>query len=130
MVAAKNASSNADEYEDGRSVQSYLEQFWPWYMTEFEKGCYTLGMRRAKAEANPDLEWSKRVIAEWEKITDTEQRAVLAQGFYSFQERVRRRIWDEFHAGVLHVNRCPQCHRVVRTPSAQQCFWCGHDWHG
>ena len=27
------------------------------------------------------------------------------------------------------VNRCPACNRVVRTPEAKQCFWCGHDWH-
>jgi hypothetical protein len=26
-------------------------------------------------------------------------------------------------------NRCPACHRLVRTPKARQCLWCGNDWH-
>jgi hypothetical protein len=122
-------TSNADDYDDERAVHSYFGQFWDWYMTAFEMSCYLLGMRRAKAEADPDDEWSERVLAEWEKITNAEERAALAQGFYSYRERIRRRILDEFRAGVLRVNRCPQCHRVVRTPAARQCFWCGHDWH-
>ena len=25
-------------------------------------------------------------------------------------------------------NRCPKCERLVRTPSARQCLWCGHNW--
>jgi rRNA maturation endonuclease Nob1 len=27
------------------------------------------------------------------------------------------------------INRCPACKRIVRTPRAQHCLWCGHDWH-
>lgn len=33
------------------------------------------------------------------------------------------------HAARICVNRCPLCARVVRTPRARQCLWCGHDWH-
>lgn len=29
----------------------------------------------------------------------------------------------------LPLNRCPKCARLVRTPIAKQCLWCGHDWH-
>jgi hypothetical protein len=39
-----------------------------------------------------------------------------------------RRILGE-HTATHRINRCPRCHRVVRTPLARQCFWCGHDWH-
>lgn len=30
--------------------------------------------------------------------------------------------------GGVEVNRCPSCNRVVRTPVARLCLWCGHDW--
>lgn len=26
------------------------------------------------------------------------------------------------------VNRCPNCDRLVRTPKAKLCLWCGHNW--
>ena len=29
----------------------------------------------------------------------------------------------------IHENRCLRCHRLLRTPVARQCLWCGHDWH-
>ena len=28
----------------------------------------------------------------------------------------------------LSVNRCPNCHRVVRTPKTKVCMWCSHNW--
>jgi hypothetical protein len=129
MVIARSASSNPDDYDDDQAVQTYLDRHWAWYMTEFEKRCYDLGMRLAKASTRPRDDWSKRVIAEWQKTANAEQRAALAQGFTAFAARTRRRIMDDINARVLRVNRCPQCHRVVRTPTAQQCFWYGHDWH-
>src|SRR5262245_25683244 len=27
------------------------------------------------------------------------------------------------------VHRCRACQRVLRSSKAQQCFWCGADWH-
>lgn len=29
-----------------------------------------------------------------------------------------------------HTKHCPNCAKVLRTPQAQQCFHCGHSWHG
>lgn len=55
--------------------------------------------------------------------------AALADGVEAFRKRVRDRVLCE-HARKIRVNRCPACERVVRTPLAQQCLWCGHDWHG
>ena len=40
------------------------------------------------------------------------------------------RIAHEIETGAVVVNRCPACGRVVQTPAAKQCLWCGHGWHG
>jgi hypothetical protein len=53
----------------------------------------------------------------------------LADGVEVFRRRVCRRVLAERGAEVF-VNRCPTCRRVVRTPQARQCLWCGFDWHG
>ena len=54
--------------------------------------------------------------------------ALLADGHDAFQMRVRTRILAE-HSAEIFLNRCPNCHRLVRTPLAKQCLWCGYDWH-
>jgi len=28
----------------------------------------------------------------------------------------------------VFVNCCPKCERLVRTPKAKLCLWCGHNW--
>jgi uncharacterized OB-fold protein len=33
------------------------------------------------------------------------------------------------HANEIVINRCPACGRIVATPKARQCLWCGHDRH-
>ena len=35
----------------------------------------------------------------------------------------------EEHRTQIKENRCPACDRIVRTPAARQCLWCGHAWH-
>lgn len=41
---------------------------------------------------------------------------------------ITARIFRE-HLGLIHINRCPACDRIVRTPKARQCLWCSADWH-
>lgn len=52
----------------------------------------------------------------------------LKVGHAAFQRRVRDRILAEA-GNQVYINRCPVCHRVVRTPKAKQCLWCRHDLH-
>jgi hypothetical protein len=129
LTPGESLYSSLADYNDDRAVADYLELYWDFYMTDLEKRCYHLGLRRFKAEQSENTAWRRSVFAEWDRITDAEQRAALADGFLAFRARVRSRILGEFQAGVWHVNRCPQCRRVVRTPTAHQCFWCGRDWH-
>ena len=54
--------------------------------------------------------------------------AALADGETKFYNRVCDRIWRE-HKSEIDVPRCPECNCIVKTSRAQQCLWCGHDWH-
>ena len=42
-------------------------------------------------------------------------------------EAARRLLAD--HREEIVVNRCPRCRRIVRTPKAKLCLWCGYSWH-
>ena len=54
--------------------------------------------------------------------------ALLSDGTDVFRHRTAQRILRD-HASEIFINRCPRCVRIVRTPKAQQCLSCGHDWH-
>ena len=54
--------------------------------------------------------------------------AALADGETAFYHRVWDRIWQE-HQSEIDVPRCMNCNSILKTFRAQQCLWCGHDWH-
>ena len=54
--------------------------------------------------------------------------AALADGETAFCNRVYDRIWRA-HKSEFDVPRCPECDSILKTHRAQQCLWCGHDWH-
>ncbi len=53
---------------------------------------------------------------------------LLKDGFESFKLNLTNRIYEE-HPNDIHLNLCPRCGEIARTPQAKQCRWCGHDWH-
>jgi hypothetical protein len=52
----------------------------------------------------------------------------LRDGITAFHERVLDRIWLE-HQNLFQIARCLQCSRILKSPQARQCLWCGADWH-
>ena len=53
---------------------------------------------------------------------------LLKEGYDKFELNVANRILVENPSKVF-FNNCPICNKLARTPSAQQCRFCGHDWH-
>jgi hypothetical protein len=126
--SAKGKKS-AQEYDDQQAVDSYVVKYWTQYLSEAEKRWYNCAIRLAKAHYQADTPWGQQVLAEWERNADEELRVALAEGFAPLEERLWQEVLAGFQSGILIVNRCPGCHRVVRTPRARQCFWCRNDWH-
>jgi hypothetical protein len=120
---------SAAEYDDQQAVDTYVVKFWERHLGESERRWYSSGLRLAKAQAQLDTPWGQQVVAEWQSSTDQELRAALADGFEVLEERLWQKVLAGFRTGALRVNRCPHCQRVVRTPRARQCLWCGSDWH-
>ncbi|MHC5019605.1 MAG: hypothetical protein ACYTGX_05745 [Planctomycetota bacterium] len=65
---------------------------------------------------------------EGESPPTAEQLRAMEQGPDAVLRVVLERVLRE-HADDLDFPRCPECSRILRTPVAQQCFQCGHDWH-
>jgi hypothetical protein len=67
-------------------------------------------------------QWLRR----WQS-DDPETITLVEVGWERFLQQVHDRILRE-HGD--EVGRCPKCRKLTATRQAQQCFVCGHDWHG
>ena len=116
------------EYDEDTEMTRYMWDNYAQLMTDFERrvGHAIVGRTKAAATNHPH---SARILEEWwGRKGDADIEAALAEGPEIFRRRVANRILTEHHDAVI-LNRCPSCGRIVRTPQAKQCFWCGLDWH-
>jgi predicted RNase H-like HicB family nuclease len=108
-------------------LEDYIWRYGKRLMTDLEQRTDQVGFVRAKT--GPGREDQESEMLERLGVTvGPDIELALSAGWKAFRRSVCRRILSE--RGDEIINRCPRCHRVVRTPEARQCFWCGHDWHG
>jgi len=54
---------------------------------------------------------------------------LTCDGWEAFKLRTGKRILKD-HRDQVVLNCCARCGELARTPKAQQCRYCGNDWHG
>ena len=118
---------DTESYDDDRELTSYLWHSYRNLLTPLE----SLADRAVHAEIKAQNA-SPRMAAwlrdRWGGENDPAVVAAIKDGPAAFRDRVRDRMLREC-AEQITINRCPKCSRVVATPKAQQCLWCGADWH-
>lgn len=120
------------DYDEAETLTRYVWRYCPQLLTELERRVDTAGMAEIKASAAAARGHASqaRIIKErWGIGQDVEVRKALADGYEAFRRRVAERLLAD-PAVLTAINRCPRCRRVVRTPLARQCLWCGHAWRG
>lgn len=113
-------------YDEGAELAHYTIAHHGSLLSPFEQQVVKAGQCREKRDAATG-ESVRRKLANHCQLDNAAINAALCGGFLCFQLGVVRRILAAYPD--LPINRCPQCNRVVRTPAAKQCLWCGHDWH-
>jgi hypothetical protein len=122
------------DYDEDQELTRYIWKHYQHLMTELERRAGRAILGRAKVEAArardtaASREMAKLLSERWAEVGVPEVDAALADGPAVFRRKVRDRLLSECGSEVF-VNRCGRCKRVVRTPQARQCLWCGFDWH-
>ena len=114
-------------YDDSEQLTVYLWRNYRYLLTSLESLADRALLAEAKA-AHSSPEMAKRLQERWGAQNNPDVIAALADGGDTFRERVRDRMMKECRDSIT-LNRCPICARLVETPKARQCLWCGHDWH-
>lgn len=116
------------DYQDHAILTAYIWNHYQHLMTDFERLVGTAIIGRAKAEQSSSPLMIAMLQQGWGRADDTAVNAALQNGAEVFRRQVRDRFLST-HSGQIFINRCPACHRIVRTPKARLCVWCGHTWY-
>jgi hypothetical protein len=118
---------DTSKYDEEAELTKYVWRHYQHLFTKLEQ----LGAKAAFAEDKASFSSPSMADAlrkRWGLKDDPEVVASLAEGEDTFRRRVRARVVAEC-ANNLVINRCLACSRIVSTPRAKQCLWCGHSWH-
>ncbi len=120
-----NLANETKDYDDERALSDYVSQHWRNLLPEDERLQYDAEQNRMFTALAPLTQ------ADLNCLTESEQRLSDAAWAKNkvVMDGLRQRVWQLIMTGAITVNRCSQCSRIVRTPKAKQCLWCGHDWH-
>ena len=115
-------------YDEDEALTHYVWEHCADLMTDLERRAGGAILARAKAEAYGNREMRDETMKRWAAIGDAEVEEALKDGPKAFRQKVKDRLLRD-HPDELPINRCPRCSRIVRTPKARLCLWCGYDWH-
>ena len=116
-------------YDDDRELTEYIWHNYPQLLTPLEHKVWTAHSAEWKADRSENPKYAAVVRERWEMRDDPLVVEALSRGCETFAREVRERVLTERAADVF-INRCAQCQRIVATPKASQCLWCGYKWHG
>ncbi len=112
-------------YDEQSVKRRYLWAYFSALCSDGERAVYKAHLGRLKATNAPLQEkMLRRMFGDWGDPTIASE---LSEGFDVFTDRVLLRIENEYPE-LLYLNLCEQCNRIVGTPMACICGWCGHNW--
>jgi hypothetical protein len=116
-----------ETYDEEAELTEYVWHNYSHLLSKREYLAATAILADQKAESSsPRL--AEALKRNWGSASDPQFADFLAGGNELFRKRVRERILGDC-ANEVFINRCAKCDRIVATPRAKQCLWCGHDWH-
>jgi hypothetical protein len=112
-------------YDEQTELRRYLWTHFTAICSSDELRVYKANIGHMKASSAPQQDkMLRKMFGDWDDpLIATE----LANGFDSFSDRVLQRIGRE-SPDLFYINRCEMCDRIVATPKACICGWCGHEW--
>jgi hypothetical protein len=123
---SKSIDQSPMAYDEVKELEKYTSSHLHFFMTDFERRACNLALMRDKAKHS---DGAARMLTRWLARETPDVIAASDWGYTALWEKLRERVAQAVDNKELKINRCPSCNRIVRTPLARQCLWCGHDWH-
>ena len=115
---AQNYHEDVEQYDEQKAFDAHVERNRWHFLTRLEADTLLVATKRERLIPDSEWEQSMRSLVGNEAMSNSMNGAA----------RLIAEIEQRFRDGTYPINRCPSCNRIVRTPQARQCFWCGHEW--
>jgi hypothetical protein len=127
-IAVKENELMKGEYDEAYQLQYYIWRNYRHALTNREHALYhaallELNARHARSE---DLAVRLREIPGY--FFNAEVAAIAETGLVAFERQCCERLLTDY-ADQIYINRCECCKRIVVSPIACVCMWCGHEWY-
>lgn len=116
-------------YIEENELDKYILTNYGSYLNKFERLGYKVASSYEKPDGktNPD-KMAKALREKYGNLSTPRIDAALTKGTKLFKREVRKRIQFQYKEDIS-IKRCGKCDKIVATPKAKQCLWCGNDWH-
>lgn len=122
-------SREVSQYDEPTALAEFLWHNYPDLFSESERLAEkTLHAEQKMTSPTMSSLMRRAMESRWVSRGNSEVDALLADGPHEFRLSAATRVLELYKEKVC-ITRCPVCRRIVATPHAQQCLWCGHDWH-
>jgi hypothetical protein len=115
-------------YEEGVELRRYIWRNYRHALTNREKALHDAAMLELKARHARSEASAARLRSMPGYFLDADVVAIAERGLDSFVEQCRERLLRDY-AAEIYLNRCERCNRIVASPIACACLWCGHHWY-
>lgn len=119
---------NPEQYDDHAELVGYVWHNYRHLFSEDVLRAEHVLLTEAKAKNVSSESLRARLLSSGSWGRGPEIDELLAEGMGPFRSRAADELLAQRRAEVV-INRCSRCARIVATPLARQCLWCGHDWH-
>ena len=116
------------DYNETEILTAYIWNHYSHLMTSFERQVSTAIIARAQAEHCSNPHMATMLLQRWGGANAPAINTALQDGTIAFRQKVCARLLAAY-SDQIFINRCPACQRIVRTPNARLCVWCGHTWY-
>ena len=120
---------SAETYDDNLALRAYVHKHFPHLMTPLERRVTEYIAPIVSDATDSKIQKLHEFLESLDGHVDDDD--VYTAFRTPYEQRIANamaRVLAEHRAEIIE-NRCPKCSRLVRTPAARQCLWCGYDWH-
>jgi hypothetical protein len=116
------------EYSEDYELRRYIWRNYRHALTEREHALHAAAVLEIKARnaSTPDLAANLRQKPGY--FLNAEIEAIVESGLGAFERQCHERLLKDY-ADQIFINRCERCSRIVASPIACACLWCGHHWY-
>jgi hypothetical protein len=117
-----------EESNEQEEMCRYLWRNYRHALSERERALHLAATLELKARHASSEDSAKRLRQKPGYFFDDEVGVIAESGLAAFQQQCCARLLRDFPEAI-HINRCEICQRIVASPIACACLWCGNQWY-